>query len=148
MLFNGILHSFSFIISTFAEMISTLIENNVKRKILISLIGIIVLIPIGLYSRHLNWIPEETGDAIWAMMVFCFWRIILVKKGLNLVALVSLVHSFIVEFSQLIRWPWLVSFRETFIGHMMLGQGFLWTDLLAYLIGITIIYWVFRLLIR
>jgi hypothetical protein len=108
------------------------------------LIGIIVLIPIGLYSRHVSWIPEETGDALWAMMVFCLWRIILVKKELPLIALVSLAHSFLVEFSQLIRWPWLVSFRNTFIGHMMLGQGFLWIDLLAYSIGVAIIYWVFR----
>ena len=115
-----------------------------KRKILISLIGIIVLIPIGLYSRKVSWIPDETGDALWAMMVFCIWRIVLVKKELRLIAVVSLTHSFLVEFSQLIRWPWLVSFRNTFIGHMMLGQGFLWTDLLAYLIGITIIYLVFR----
>ena len=117
-----------------------------KRKILISLIGIVVLIPLGLYSRHITWLPKETGDALWAMMVFCFWRIILVKSKLRTVAIVSLAHSFIVEFSQLLRWPWLVSFRDTFVGHMMLGQGFLWTDLVAYVIGITIIYWVFKAL--
>ena len=117
-----------------------------KRKILISLIGIVVLIPLGLYSRHISWLPKETGDALWAMMVFCFWRIILVKSKLRTVAIVSLTHSFIVEFSQLLRWPWLVSFRDTFVGHMMLGQGFLWTDLVAYVIGIIIIYWVFKAL--
>ena len=117
-----------------------------KRKILISLIGIVVLIPLGLYSRHISWLPNETGDALWAMMVFCFWRIILVKSKLRTVAIVSLTHSFIVEFSQLLRWPWLVSFRDTFVGHMMLGQGFLWTDLVAYVIGIIIIYWVFKAL--
>ncbi|MBR3454851.1 MAG: hypothetical protein IKH26_05980 [Bacteroidaceae bacterium] len=33
----------------------------------------------------------------------------------------------------------LVPFRCTFFGHMMLGQGFLWIDLVAYLIGIAII---------
>ena len=117
-----------------------------KRKILISLIGIVVLIPLGLYSRHITWLPKETGDALWAMMVFCFWRIILVKSKLRTVAIVSLAHSFIVEFSQLLRWQWLVSFRSTFVGHMMLGQGFLWTDLVAYVIGIIIIYWVFKAL--
>lgn len=116
-----------------------------QKKILISLMGCILLIPIGLYSRHISWIPEETGDALWAMLVFCLWRIILIKKSLRLVAFISLTHSFLVEFSQLIRWSWLVSFRRTFIGHMMLGQGFLWTDLLAYLIGILLIYWVFRI---
>ena len=117
--------------------------HTMKRRILISLVGIIVLIPIGLYSRHIDWLPDEVGDALWAMMVFCFWRIILVKKGLPFVALISLIHSYLVEFSQLIRWPWLVAFRSTFIGHMMLGQGFLWIDLLAFLIGIALIYWVF-----
>ena len=117
-----------------------------KRKLLISLVGIIVLIPIGLYSRHISLLPDEVGDALWAMMVFCFWRIILVKKGLLFVALISLVHSYLVEFSQLIRWPWLESFRSTFIGHMMLGQGFLWIDLLAFLIGISLIYWVFHII--
>ena len=119
-----------------------------KRKLLISLIGIIVLIPIGLYSRHITWLPDEVGDALWAMMVFCFWRIILVKKGLPLVALISLIHSYLVEFSQLVRWPWLVSFRRTFIGHMMLGQGFLWIDLLATLIGIVLIFMVFCVIER
>ncbi|MDD6016134.1 MAG: DUF2809 domain-containing protein [Prevotellaceae bacterium] len=108
------------------------------------MIGIIVLIPLGLYSRHLKWIPEETGDALWAMMVFCLWRIILVKQSLRSVAIISLTHSFLVEFSQILRWSWLVSFRSTFIGHMMLGQGFLWTDLLAYLIGILLIFCLFR----
>lgn len=116
----------------------------IQRKILVSLIGIIVLIPLGLYSRHLKWIPEETGDALWAMMVFCLWRIILVKQSLRLVAIISLTHSFLVEFSQILRWSWLVSFRSTFIGHMMLGQGFLWTDLLAYLIGILLIFCMFQ----
>ena len=117
-----------------------------KRKLLVSLVGIIVLIPIGLYSRHVSWLPDEVGDALWAMMVFCFWRIILVKKGLPFVALISLIHSYLVEFSQLIRWPWLMSFRSTFIGHMTLGQGFLWIDLLAYLIGISLICWVFHVI--
>ena len=116
----------------------------IQRKILVSLIGIIVLIPLGLYSRHLKWIPEETGDALWAMMVFCLWRIILVKQSLRLVAIISLTHSFLVEFSQILRWSWLVSFRSTFIGHMMLGQGFLWIDLLAYLIGILLIFCLFQ----
>ncbi len=116
----------------------------IQRKILVSLIGIIVLIPLGLYSRHLKWIPEETGDALWAMMVFCLWRIILVKQSLRLVAIISLTHSFLVEFSQILRWSWLVSFRSTFIGHMMLGQGFLWTDLLAYMIGILLIFCLFQ----
>lgn len=115
----------------------------IKSKLLIPIIGIILLIPIGLISRRIGWIPAETGDALWAMMVFCLWRIVLQNKKLPLVAITSLAHCYLVEFSQMITWRWLVSFRQTFIGHMMLGQGFLWIDLLAYSIGIVVIYMIF-----
>lgn len=115
----------------------------IKSKLLIPIIGIILLIPIGLISRRIGWIPAETGDALWAMMVFCLWRIVLHNKKLPTVAIVSLAHCYLVEFSQMITWRWLVSFRQTFIGHMMLGQGFLWIDLLAYSIGIIVIYMIF-----
>ena len=115
----------------------------IKSKLLIPIIGIILLIPIGLISRRIGWIPAETGDALWAMMVFCLWRIVLHNKKLPLVAITSLAHCYLVEFSQMITWRWLVSFRQTFIGHMMLGQGFLWIDLLAYSIGIIVIYMIF-----
>lgn len=115
----------------------------IKSKLFTPIIGIILLIPIGLISRRIGWIPTETGDALWAMMVFCLWRIVLHNKKLPLVAITSLAHCYLVEFSQMITWRWLVSFRQTFIGHMMLGQGFLWIDLLAYSIGIIVIYMIF-----
>lgn len=116
-----------------------------KRNIIISLIGIAVLIPLGLCSRQFNSIPNETGDALWAMMVFCIWRIILHKKKLTTIAIVSLISSYLVELSQLITWSFLVEFRKTFIGHIMLGQGFLWIDLLAYTIGIICIFGIFKI---
>ncbi len=116
-----------------------------KRNVIISLIGIAVLIPLGLYSRQFNSIPNETGDALWAMMVFCIWRIILHKKEPTTIAIVSLISSYLVEFSQLITWSFLVEFRKTFIGHIMLGQGFLWIDLLAYTIGIICIFGIFKI---
>ena len=116
-----------------------------KSKIIISLIGIAVLIPLGLISRHINCLPNEVGDALWAMMIFCIWRIILHRKPLTTVAVVSLINSFLVEFSQLITWSFLVEFRKTFLGHVMLGQGFLWVDLVAYTIGIACIFGLFRL---
>ncbi len=73
-------------------------------------------------------------------MVFCCWRIVLVLRPLKTVALVTLITSFLVEFSQILSFDWLVRLRSTFLGHMLLGQGFLWIDLLAYTIGIIVIY--------
>ena len=127
-------------------MVGTASNNDFMKHILSPTIGIVVLIPLGLLSRQVGWIPAETGDALWAMMVFCLWRIILFRCRLSTVAVISLAHSFLVEFSQMHTCPWLVSFRSTFIGHMMLGQGFLWIDLLAYVIGIACIYIIFRVI--
>lgn len=102
--------------------------------------AVIALIVLGLLSRRINGIPDACGDALWAMMVFCCWRIVLVLRPLKTVAIVALITSYLIEFSQILSFDWLVSLRSTFIGHMVLGQGFLWTDLLAYTIGIIIIY--------
>lgn len=108
-----------------------------KQKVRIGyLIALALIILSGLLSREVDWLPEETGDALWAIMVFCLLRVIFPMGRLLHIALGSLAVSYCVEFSQLIRWPWLVEFRSTTIGHLMLGQGFLWSDLIAYTIGI------------
>lgn len=104
------------------------------------LFALALIVVLGLSSRKVGWIPVETGDALWAMMVFCVLRLLLPKVKLAGVAAAALAISFADEFSQLIQWPWLVSFRETTIGHLMLGQGFLWQDLVAYVVGIAVIY--------
>lgn len=110
------------------------------KQRLFYLIAIIVLIVIGLSSRKISFIPAETGDGLWAMALLCFLRFIFIKNKLENIAIITLAISFAVEFSQLIRWEWLTAFRSTFIGHMLLGQGFIWWDLLAYTIGVAVMY--------
>lgn len=104
------------------------------------LIGLALIIVSGLLSRKVDWLPEETGDALWAIMVYCLLRVIFPTARLLYIAIGSLTISYCVEFSQLIRWPWLVEFRSTTVGHLMLGQGFLWSDIVAYTIGIILFY--------
>ena len=111
-----------------------------------AVIALIALIALGLLSRRINGIPDACGDALWAMMVFCCWRFVLVSRPLKTVAVVALITSFLVEFSQILFFDWLVRLRSTFLGHMLLGQGFLWIDLLAYTIGVIIIYIIAHLL--
>ena len=105
------------------------------------IIAIALLIVLGLSSRKVAFLPDETGDGLWTMALFCFLRLIFVNSKLKDIAIVTLVLSFL---SQLIRWEWLVAIRSTFIGHMLLGQGFVWWDLLAYSIGVIVIYLVVR----
>lgn len=104
------------------------------------LAGIAVLIALGLLSRRVKFVPAACGDALWAMMVYCCFRIVLIRKPLVISAAAALIASFAVEFSQMLTPDWLVKIRSTFLGHMLLGQGFLWSDLLAYTIGIAVVY--------
>ena len=102
--------------------------------------GIAVLIALGLLSRRVKFVPATCGDALWAMMVYCCFRIVLIRKPMIISAVAALITSFAIEFSQMLTPDWLVKIRSTFLGHMLLGQGFLWSDLLAYTIGIAVIY--------
>lgn len=115
---------------------------KLKRKQQAYLLAALVIIFLGLGSRCLSFIPDATGDALWAMMIFCFFRMILVAKQLKFVALVALVFSYVDEFSQLVQWTWLCEIRATTVGHLVLGQGFLWSDLLAYTIGVALAYFI------
>ena len=107
---------------------------------LIFLCAIAVLTTLGLLSRKVVSVPAFVGDALWAMVVYCCWKILLIKKTNIIPAIAALITSFAVELSQLINWDWLNRLRTTFIGHMLLGQGFQYSDLLAYTIGIAIIF--------
>lgn len=114
-------------------------ETVIKLRIFY-LSGIAVLIALGLLSRRVKFVPAACGDALWAMMVYCCFRIVLIRKPMIISAVAALITSFAIEFSQMLTPDWLVKIRSTFLGHMLLGQGFLWSDLLAYTIGIAIIY--------
>ncbi len=51
-------------------------------------------------------------------------------------ASISLALAFLVEISQLYHAPWIDSIRQTTLGGLVLGFGFLWTDLVCYSVGI------------
>ena len=76
-------------------------------------------------------------DAVWAMLVYCGFGLLLAKRP-RVHALCALALSFAVEFSQLYHAPWIDALRATAIGGLVLGWGFLWTDLLCYAAGIAV----------
>lgn len=115
-----------------------LVKTNAKIRI-IYLILAAAFVAAGLLSRKVGSLPDFIGDALWAMLVYCCWRILLPGRSRLISALLALAVSFAVEFSQLISAEWLDKIRSTFIGHMLLGQGFLWTDLIAYTGGVAVI---------
>lgn len=52
--------------------------------------------------------------------------------------LVPLILCYFIEIQQLYDATWLVAIRKTTLGHYVLGEGFLWTDIACYTFGITL----------
>jgi hypothetical protein len=101
-------------------------------------IAIIIVIALGLLSRKLAFVPLWTGDLLWALMVYLMVRVILIKATIKQITFISLLFCFTIECSQLYQAPWISQIRQTLPGRLILGQGFLWGDLLAYTFGIAI----------
>jgi hypothetical protein len=84
-------------------------------------------------------LAEYAGDTLWAMMLFLLISTLLTGWQILARAAISLVVAFLVETSQLYHAPWIDSIRQTTLGGLVLGFGFLWTDLLCYTLGIGIV---------
>lgn len=100
-------------------------------------LGTIVL---GLSSRTIKGIPLFIGDMLYAIMIYFIMHFLFPKAATKIIALVSLLVCYVIETLQLYQADWIVNIRSTTIGHLVLGQGFLWSDILAYTFGIGIVF--------
>ena len=96
---------------------------------------------LGLASRAFpNELPRVIstfgGDTLWAATLYWFLALIFRKGTPHSISIFSMFVSFSVELSQLYRAPWVNGLRETQIGGLVLGHGFLWSDLLCYVVGV------------
>jgi hypothetical protein len=90
------------------------------------------------YSEHLpRFVTSHLGDALWAAMVYFAFRLLLGRRNLYISFALSLSFSFMIEFSQLYQAVWINEVRETILGGLILGKGFLWVDLIRYSLGIS-----------
>ncbi|MDR6941929.1 ribosomal maturation YjgA family protein [Mucilaginibacter pocheonensis] len=103
---------------------------------------IIITIIAGLLSRHFAIIPLFIGDILWALMVYFIIRFIFIRKPVKLLVTGSLLFCYAIEFSQLYKAPWINDLRQTLFGRLVLGAGFLWSDLLCYTLGVGIGIWI------
>lgn len=97
----------------------------------------------GLASRRFRgqlpaFLAEYAGDTLWAVMVFLLVSTLLVGRPILVRAAISLALAFPVEISQLYHAPWIDAIRQTTLGGLALGFGFLWTDLICYSVGVMI----------
>lgn len=101
------------------------------------------MICLGLLSRS-NYIPLPTfiaayaGDTLWALLVFLGFGWLFPAHPTFRVALYAAAFSLGIELSQLYHTPWLDALRANRLAALVLGQGFLWSDLVCYAVGIVL----------
>lgn len=90
---------------------------------------------LGIVSRKIADIPLFFGDILYAVLIYFGIRFLFIHWHIYKTFLVSFLFCFSIEILQLVKFDWLVTLRTTTMGHYILGQGFLWSDLICYFIG-------------
>ena len=116
---------------------------SVQRKCFTYLYLVIIVMILGLSTRYFsvhlpNWVNIYLGDTLWALMVFFLFGLIFKTRETKWIAVLSLLFSFGIEISQLYHSTWIDTLRQTRLGGLVLGYGFLWSDLVSYSIGIVL----------
>jgi hypothetical protein len=100
--------------------------------------SIVLIISLGILSRKINGFPTFFGDTLYAVMIYFGMRMFFINLKLKKTALLAMFFCFCIEFLQLYRAEWILVIRRTTLGHYALGQGFLWSDLAYYTLGVGI----------
>jgi hypothetical protein len=87
------------------------------------------------------------GDFLWAMMLFWACRFVFLNFNRLQMTVLLIVFCWCIEVSQKFHIDWLDAFRNTTFGGLLLGHGFLWSDIIAYTAGVIAGYWVDEYLI-
>ena len=110
----------------------------IKRNRILYFFLIIATIGLGLVSRA-DFIPKLIypflGDILYSLMIFFIIGFIFTDFSSLKIALISIGICYIIELSQFYEANWIVEIRNNKQGGLLLGYGFLWSDLISYLVG-------------
>ena len=113
----------------------------------------LLLIPLGLVCRFVaiglpQLIVKYGGSFLWATMIYWLIAFVFVRRPSTTLGLIALFVTTAVEFFKRIHTPFLDSFRHTFIGKVLLGRYFSYTDIAVYWVAIFCAVWIDRAAVR
>jgi Protein of unknown function (DUF2809) len=128
-------------------------ESSFIRKRIIYFLLTLVVMCLGLTSRrYIDYLPSfianYAGDTLWATMVYLGIAFLFNKLSIRKVTIISLIFSYTIEISQLYQASWINEIRSTLLGSLILGHGFLFSDLICYTVGIFIGIVIDKLILR
>lgn len=115
------------------------LRNRIARA---GWLALVIAAGLGSRSAGASFLPDRitdyAGDTLWALMVFLILGLLFPAARTGVLAAAALGISFAVEFSQLWDADWLNRIRATRAGALVLGRGWVATDLLCYAAGVGI----------
>ena len=98
-------------------------------------------IALGLASRRFGqalpvFVATYAGDALWAAAAYLALGVAWPSAPIMRRAAAAFLFAAAVESSQLYHAPWVDGIRATRLGALVLGSGFLWSDLACYAVGV------------
>lgn len=102
---------------------------------------LLAVILLGLASRAYSpplpsFVRAYIGDALWALTAYLTAALLFPRLPIRWVAVTAGLFSLTVELSQLYHAPWIDSLRQIRLAALLLGHGFLWSDLVCYGVGV------------
>ncbi|REK74990.1 DUF2809 domain-containing protein [Paenibacillus paeoniae] len=118
--------------------------SSIKNRLVYAGVTVLILAA-GLATREwAGYLPEfvalHAGDALWAAMIYGGFRVLGTHRRLEWAVACSIGFCFAIELSQLYQADWIQAVRETRLGGLILGRGFLFVDLIRYVVGIWVVY--------
>lgn len=123
------------------------LKLNLSKSRILYFSLFILTIFLGIMSRKFSLIPLFIGDLLYAVMIYFLLRIVLIKKSALLLIIITLLICYGIEFLQLYQAEWIIALRKTLFGRYVLGQQFLWTDILAYTAGALIAFMIEKIIL-
>jgi hypothetical protein len=104
-------------------------------------IALVLVIAAGLGSRVFGhvlpaFVAAYAGDTLYATMIVVGLALVAPRWPTARLVATALALSVAIEVSQLYHAPWIDAIRATTPGALVLGYGFLWSDLACYVVGV------------
>lgn len=113
-----------------------------KRYFLYALILFIIEVLIGLYVRD-GFLRPYGGDFLVVILIYYFVRAFY-KSSAYITAIGVLIFAFAVEFAQYFKLVEILGLKGNRFAEIIMGTGFSWWDMLAYTLGVIVVYLIDR----
>lgn len=111
-------------------------KRRLKIYIPVCILIIMLGLPARVFQEHLPpWYTMYFGDFLWAMLIYFLFAITFRWK-VNKAFWAAIFTAYAIEVSQLFSPAWLESLRSFKVFALILGYTFLWSDIVAYTLGI------------